>query len=51
MSHLENCIPGIVEESMIFIKILETAAKNSKTLKLGESFPVTSQYVIFADEF
>lgn len=40
VSHLETLIPGIIEESMVFINILEGAAKSGETLLLGDRLPV-----------
>jgi sterigmatocystin biosynthesis cytochrome P450 monooxygenase len=40
VSHLETLIPGIIEESMVFIDILESAAKSGETLLLGNRLPV-----------
>jgi cytochrome P450 len=40
VSHLETMIPGIIEESMVFVKILETAAQAEEVLKFGERVPV-----------
>jgi hypothetical protein len=42
VSHLETLIPGIIEESMVFVNILEEGAKSGKTLLLGERLPVFS---------
>src|SRR5436190_13508444 len=35
-AHLETLVPGIVEESLVFVKILEEAAKNNAILQLED---------------
>jgi cytochrome P450 len=42
VSHLETLIPGILEESMVFVSILEEGAKTGQTLLLGDRLPVIS---------
>ena len=39
-SHLETLIPGIIEESMQFSAILESAARSGESLELGSRLPV-----------
>jgi cytochrome P450 len=34
-SHLETLVPGIIEESLVFIKVLNDAADSLQVLKLG----------------
>lgn len=42
VSHLETLIPGVIEESMVFVKILENAAKEGEVLKFGHRLPVNT---------
>lgn len=39
--HLETSIPGIVEESMVFVKMLEEAAQSGSIIPLGDKLQVT----------
>jgi len=39
-SHLETLIPGMIEEVMVFIDILENAAKAGSVVELGSLLPV-----------
>ena len=39
-SHLETLIPGMIEESMTFVHLLENAAKTGEILKFGDRLPV-----------
>ena len=52
-SHLETLVPGIIEEVMVFVDILEKGAKTGEILKLGLLLPVGSPapfvYFEFAD--
>ena len=41
-SHLETLIPGIIEESVQFNRVLESAARSGETLELGIRLPVES---------
>ena len=41
-SHLETLIPGIIEESVQFNRVLESAARSGQTLELGIRLPVES---------
>jgi cytochrome P450 len=43
ISHLETSVPGIVEESMVFVKILEEAAQNGSIVQLGDTLQVITQ--------
>ena len=40
ISHLETSIPGIVEESMVFVKMLEEAAQSGSIVPLGDNLQV-----------
>lgn len=40
VSHLETLVPGIIEESMDFIQILEKYATCGEEIKLGKTLPV-----------
>ena len=40
ISHLETLIPGIVEESMVFVKMLEEAAQSGSIVQLGDKLQV-----------
>ena len=42
VSHLETLVPGMIEESMEFIHILEKYAKSGEEIKLGQRLPVKS---------
>ena len=42
VSHLETLIPGIVEESLVFVKILEEAARHDAILQLGDRLQVST---------
>jgi cytochrome P450 len=42
ISHLQTLIPGIVEESMVFVKILEEAARSGSIVQLGDKLQVIS---------
>ena len=44
VSHLETLIPGIVEESLVFVKILEEAARHDAILQLGDRLQVSTLY-------
>ena len=39
-SHLETLVPGMIEEVMVFVDILENAAKGGSVLELGSLLPV-----------
>jgi hypothetical protein len=39
-SHLETLVPGIIDEVMVFVDILESAAKTGNALELGLLLPV-----------
>ena len=39
-SHLETLVPGIIEESMVFVDVLEQGARSSSIVKLGKRLPV-----------
>jgi hypothetical protein len=41
VSHLETLVPGIVEESMVFVDLLTKGAKNGDILHLGDLMPVS----------
>jgi len=41
VSHLETLIPGIIEESMDFVDILDTYATSGEEIKLGQRLPVS----------
>lgn len=43
ISHLETLVPGIVEESMVFVKILEKAAQSASIVELGDTLQVITQ--------
>jgi cytochrome P450 len=43
-SHLETLVPGIVEESMVFLEILDKAAQNGEVLKFGHRLAVSTIY-------
>jgi cytochrome P450 len=40
VSHLETLVPGIIEESMDFVDILDKYAKSGEEIKLGQRLPV-----------
>jgi cytochrome P450 len=45
-SHLETLVPGIIEESMVFVNVLNQAAERCEMLKLGERLPALTMDVI-----
>src|SRR5947207_15606420 len=38
-SHLETLVPGIVEEALVFLDVLNEGAQKGKVLRLGERLP------------
>ena len=40
VSNLETLVPGIVEETMVFVDILQKSARAEKTIYLGKLMPV-----------
>jgi len=46
-SHLETLVPGIIEEVMVFVDILESAAKGGSVLELGSLLPVDPRTSLF----
>lgn len=40
VSHLETLVPGIIEESMDFVDILDKYANSGEEIKLGQRLPV-----------
>jgi cytochrome P450 len=45
-SNLETLIPGIVEEAVVFLDVLDESAKKDKVLRLGECLPALTMDVI-----
>jgi cytochrome P450 len=44
-SHLESLVPGMIEEILVFVDLLEGAAKSDETLLLGILLPVYPPYL------
>src|SRR5271156_5126614 len=45
-SHLETLVPGIVEEVLVFLDVLNESAGKGNVLKLGERLPALTMDVI-----
>jgi len=45
-SHLETLVPGMVEEALVFMEVLNEAAEKNKVLRLGECLPALTMDVI-----
>jgi cytochrome P450 len=41
VSHLETLVPGIIEESMVFVDFLTKGAKSGEIVHLGDLMPVS----------
>ena len=55
-SNMETLVPGIVEEAVVFLDILDESAKSHKVLKLGECLPgltmdVIARYLLTCSSF